>query len=123
RWGVPLIDGGTVRLPRLIGVSRAMDMILTGRAVGAAEAERMGLVNRVVPAGTSLAAAQELAAALARFPQTCLREDRLSALEQEGMGEVRALANELVHGRRSLLEAQAGLERFRSGAGRHGAFD
>ena len=123
RWGVPLIDGGTVRLPRLIGVSRAMDMILTGRPVGAEEAERMGLVNRVVPIGTSLAAAQELAAALARFPQACLREDRLSVLEQEAMDEDEALANELVHGRRSLLEVRAGLERFRSGAGRHGTFD
>ncbi len=123
RWGVPLIDGGTVRLPRLIGAGRAMDLILTGRPVGAEEAERMGLVNRIVPTGTSLAAAQELAAALARFPQTCLREDRLSALEQEGMGEAEALATELAHGRRSLLEVGAGLERFRSGAGRHGAFD
>jgi enoyl-CoA hydratase len=100
-----------------------MDMILTGRPVGAEEAEQMGLVNRVVPTGTSLAAAQELAAALARFPQTCLREDRLSALEQEGMDEAGALANELAHGRRSLREVQVGLERFRSGAGRHGAFD
>ena len=123
RWGVPLIDGGTVRLPRLIGAGRAMDLILTGRPVGAEEAERMGLVNRVVPIGTSLAAAQELAAALARFPQTCLREDRLSALEQEGLGETDALVNELAHGRRSLREVQAGLERFRSGAGRHGAFE
>jgi enoyl-CoA hydratase len=123
RWGVPLIDGGTVRLPRLIGASRAMDMVLTGRPVAAEEAERMGLVNRVVPIGTSLAAAQELAAALARFPQTCLREDRLSLLEQEGLSEAEALANELEHGRRSLREVQAGLERFRSGAGRHGAFD
>jgi enoyl-CoA hydratase len=123
RWGVPLIDGGTARLPRLIGAGRAMDLILTGRAVGAEEAERIGLVSRVVPTGTSLAAAQELAAALARFPQTCLREDRLSALEQAGLSEPEAMANELVHGRRSLLEVQAGLERFRSGAGRHGAFD
>ncbi len=123
RWGVPLIDGGTVRLPRLIGAGHAMDLILTGRPVGAAEAERMGLVNRVVPAGQSLAAARELAAELTRFPQTCLREDRLSALEQEGLTEAEALINELAHGRRSLLEVQAGLERFRSGAGRHGAFD
>jgi enoyl-CoA hydratase len=123
RWGVPLIDGGTVRLPRLIGVSRATDMILTGRAVGAAEAERMGLVNRVVPVGDSLAAAQELAAQLAAVPQTCLREDRLSLLEQEGLPEAEAMAGELAHGRRSLAQVQAGLERFRAGAGRHGAFD
>jgi enoyl-CoA hydratase len=122
RWGVPLIDGGTVRLPRLIGLSRAMDMILTGRGVGAAEAEQMGLVNRVVPVGDSLAAAQQLAAELAAFPQTCLREDRLSLLEQEGQPEVQAVAGELAHGRRSLLEAQAGVERFRAGAGRHGAY-
>jgi enoyl-CoA hydratase len=123
RWGVPLIDGGTVRLPRLIGAGRAMDMILTGRPVNAAEAERIGLVNRVVPVGRSLAAAQELAAELARFPQTCLRQDRLSALEQEGLIETEAIANELARGQRSLLEAQAGLQRFRAGAGRHGAFD
>jgi enoyl-CoA hydratase len=123
RWGVPLIDGGTVRLPRLVGASRAMDMILTGRPVDAAEAERIGLVNRVVPKGTSLAAAQELGGALARFPQTCLRQDRLSLLEQEGLGETEALANELAHGRRSLLEVEDGLRRFRSGAGRHGLFD
>jgi enoyl-CoA hydratase len=115
RWGVPLIDGGTVRLPRLIGLSRAMDMILTGRAVGAVEAEEIGLVNRVVPAGHSLAAAQELAAELAAFPQTCLREDRLSLLEQEGLPEAEAMAGELAHGRRSLSEVQAGLERFRAG--------
>jgi enoyl-CoA hydratase len=100
-----------------------MDLILTGRPVGAQEAERIGLVNRIVPNGTSLAAAQELAAALARFPQTCLREDRLALLEQEGLSESDALANELDHGRRSLREVAAGLERFRSGAGRHGAFD
>jgi enoyl-CoA hydratase len=123
RWGVPLIDGGTVRLPRLIGTSRAMDLILTGRPVPAAEAERIGLVNRVVGRGESLGAAQELARALARFPQTCLREDRLSLLEQEGLPEAHALAGEFEHGLRSLAEVQGGLERFRSGAGRHGAFD
>ena len=123
RWGVPLIDGGTVRLPRLIGAGRAMDMILTGRPVDAAEALSIGLVNRVVGHGQSLAAAQELARSLARFPQTCMREDRLSLLEQEGLDEQRALAGEFEHGLRSLGDVQAGLERFRSGAGRHGAPD
>jgi enoyl-CoA hydratase len=123
RWGVPLIDGGTVRLPRLIGTSQAMDMILTGRPVAAREALAMGLVNRVVPDGESLPAAQALARELAALPQTCLREDRLSLLEQEGLDEGPALANELDHGLRSLQEVQAGLERFRAGAGRHGSFD
>jgi len=123
RWGVPLIDGGTVRLPRLIGVSRAMDMVLTGRGVGAEEALAMGLVNRVVPVGSGRAAAEELAGRLAEFPQTCLREDRLSLLEQEGLDEIAALGNELRHGLRSLQEVQAGLSRFRAGAGRHGSFD
>jgi enoyl-CoA hydratase len=123
RWGVPLIDGGTVRLPRLIGLSRAMDLILTGRAVDAEEALEIGLANRVVEAGHSLSAAQELAATLARFPQTCLRQDRLSTLEQPGMSERHALANELAHGLRSLADAADGLEQFRAGAGRHGSFD
>ncbi len=123
RWGVPLIDGGTVRLPRLIGMSRAMDMILTGRPVGAVEALEMGLANRVVPAGGTRAAAEELARELARFPQICMREDRMSALEQDGLSESEAIANELEHGMRSLADVQAGLERFRSGAGRHGFFD
>jgi enoyl-CoA hydratase len=123
RWGVPLIDGGTVRLPRLIGVSRAMDMVLTGRGVSADEALAMGLVNRVVPDGSSRGAAEELARALAAFPQTCLREDRLSLLEQDGLDEQAALANEFGHGVRSLEGVAAGLERFRSGAGRHGTFD
>jgi enoyl-CoA hydratase len=123
RWGVPLIDGGTVRLPRLIGLSNAMDMILTGRPVGAEEAQRMGLANRVVPDGESRAAAEELAHQLAGFPQACMRGDRLSALEQDGLDETAAIANELEHGIRSLADVQAGLERFRAGAGRHGSFD
>jgi enoyl-CoA hydratase len=123
RWGVPLIDGGTVRLPRLIGVSRAMDMVLTGRPVGAQEALAMGLVNRVGPAGAARAAAEQLAQKLALFPQTCMREDRLSLLESVGQGEEEAIANELRHGMRSLHEVQAGLDRFRAGAGRHGSFD
>jgi enoyl-CoA hydratase len=123
RWGVPLIDGGTVRLPRLIGQSRAMDMVLTGRAVGAQEALDMGLVNRVVPTGQSRAAAESLAAELARFPQRCLREDRLSMLEQWGQDEESAMSVELEHGLRSLAEVREGLERFRAGAGRHGAFE
>jgi enoyl-CoA hydratase len=121
RWGVPLIDGGTVRLPRLIGVSRAMDMVLTGRGVSAREALDMGLANRVVPDGSSREAAEELARELAALPQACLREDRLSLLEQDGLDEPAALANEFAHGMRSLEEVAAGLERYRSGAGRHGA--
>jgi enoyl-CoA hydratase len=123
RWGVPLIDGGTVRLPRLIGTSRAMDLILTGRPVEAAEALEIGLVNRVVPRGQGLIAAQALAHQLAEFPQTCLREDRLSLLESEGLSEAGAMARELEHGLRSLQEVQTGLDRFRAGAGRHGTFD
>jgi enoyl-CoA hydratase len=123
RWGVPLVDGGTVRLPRLIGSSHAMDMILTGRPVGAREALQMGLVNRMVPVGQSRAAAEELARELAHFPQRCLREDRSSLLEQESLDERAALANEFEHGARSLAAVQAGLERFRAGAGRHGSFD
>ncbi len=122
RWGVPLLDGGTVRLPRLIGTSRAMDMVLTGRAVDAAEAFGIGLVNRLVPAGRSRAAAEELARELASFPQACMRGDRLSLLEQEGLAEPAALNNEFAHGLRSLREAASGIERFRRGAGRHGSF-
>jgi enoyl-CoA hydratase len=120
RWGVPLIDGGTVRLPRLIGTSRAMDLVLTGRGVAADEALAIGLVNRVVDPGTSLKAAQSLARELAALPQTCLRQDRLSLLEQEGLAEQAALSNELEHGMVSLAEVADGLERFRAGAGRHG---
>ena len=122
RWGVPLIDGGTVRLPRLVGTGRAMDLILSGRSVDAAEALAIGLVNRLVPAGEALTAAQGLARQLAAFPQTCLREDRASVLEQEGLDEAAALANEFRHGLLSLAaDTLAGAARFASGEGRHGA--
>ncbi|WP_282796973.1 crotonase/enoyl-CoA hydratase family protein [Streptomyces sp. CC224B] len=123
RWGVPLIDGGTVRLPRIVGEGRAMDLILTGRPVDAAEALAMGLVNRVVPHGTARTAAEELAARIAAFPQTCLRHDRLSARAQHELPEQRALAEELSHGLHALSEAAEGAARFTAGAGRHGAFD
>lgn len=123
RWGVPLIDGGTVRLPRLIGLSHAMDMILTGRPVGAAEARTIGLVNRLVPAGQARAAAEELATQIARFPQRAMNHDRLSALDQYGMDLDAALAHEFDTGRAALsTEAPAGAARFLAGAGRHGAF-
>jgi len=117
RWGVPLIDGGTVRLPRLVGLSRALDLILTGRPVDAHEALQMGLANRVVPTGTSRAAAEELAAQLARFPQVTLRGDRRSALEQEGRPVAEAMARELEIGRESLAQAVAGAARFAAGRG------
>jgi enoyl-CoA hydratase len=122
RWGVPLIDGGTVRLPRLIGASRAMDLILTGRPVPAREALEMGLANRVVPTGTARTAAEELAATIARFPQSCLRSDRASALDQEGLDEPTAMRNELRHGLGVLPESLDGAARFTAGEGRHGSF-
>lgn len=120
RWGVPLIDGGTVRLPRLIGHSRAMDMILTGRAVGAQEALSIGLANRVVPTGQSRRAAEELAADLARLPQGCLRSDRLSALHQWGRPEAEAIDVEFASLSRVAAESIEGARRFSGGAGRHG---
>ncbi len=120
RWGVPLIDGGTVRLPRLIGHSRAMDLILTGRAVGAEEALAIGLANRVVPTGQARQAAEELAAELAQLPQGCLRSDRMSALNQWGQSEADAMDFEFGSLSRVAAESLAGAQRFAQGAGRHG---
>ena len=123
RFGVPLIDGGTIRLPRLIGMSRALDLILTGRAVDAQEALSIGLANRLVPTGQALQAARSLALQIASFPQTCLRGDRRSAYEQWGLDEPAALANEFRHGLATLESGESvrGAGRFASGVGRHGA--
>lgn len=119
-----MIDGGTVRLPRLIGSSVAMDLVLTGRPVDAHEAHRIGLVNRLTAEGQTLSTAHQLARDLAEFPQTCLRHDRMSLLEQEGMTEREALANEYSHGVVSLeSDTVAGAGRFTEGAGRHGDFE
>ncbi len=124
RWGVPLIDGGNVRLPRLIGHSRAMDMILTGRPVGAEEALQFGLANRVVEQGQALDEALTIAHELARFPQTCLRTDRMTAHRQWGMDLEAALGHEAVEGGRPLQEdARTGASHFVSGLGRSGDFD
>ncbi|MEB3021408.1 crotonase/enoyl-CoA hydratase family protein [[Mycobacterium] crassicus] len=120
RWGVPLIDGGTVRLPRLIGHSRAMDMILTGRAVDAEEAYAIGLANRMVPTGDARRVAEELAAELTALPQGCLRSDRMSALRQWGMSEAHAMDQEFASIERVADEALDGAGRFAGGAGRHG---
>lgn len=122
RWGVPLIDGGTIRLARLIGHSRALDLILTGRPVGADEALAMGLANRVVQDGEARVAAEALAAQIATLPQICMQHDRLSSYEQWGMPLPEALRNECRHGRISLDsgDAKFGANRFRQGEGRHG---
>ncbi|HLY36455.1 MAG TPA: crotonase/enoyl-CoA hydratase family protein [Candidatus Binatia bacterium] len=125
RWGVPLIDLGTIRLPRLIGHSNAMDLILTGRGVSGDEAVRMGLVNRLVEKGHAREAAVALAHELAHFPQRCLRADRLSAYEQWALPWEAAWRNELIHGMAVVVsgETRAGAERFAKGAGRHGSFE
>lgn len=125
RWGVPLVDGGTVRLPRLIGQGRALDMVLTGRGVGGEEALAWGLVDRLCDPGGALERAVDLAATLSAFPQLCLRSDRMSVLEQWGLPHDAAMANEI---RRGLVpvragETQAGAARFAGGAGRGGSFD
>lgn len=122
RWGVPLVDGGTVRLPRLIGQSRALDLVLTGRGISGAEAHDWGLVNRLTEPGAALETARDLAATLSAFPQLCLRSDRASLLGQWGLDHDSAMAQELRHGLVPVRagETVAGAARFAAGAGRHG---
>ena len=120
RWGVPLIDGGTVRLPHIVGLGRALDLILTGRAVEADEALAIGLANRLVEPGTARAEAEALAARLAELPQDCLRSDRRSVYAALGAEPSAALASEFAHGREVIAGALAGAQRFAAGAGRHG---
>ncbi len=125
RWGVPLIDGGTVRLPRLIGLSQALDMILTGRPVGAEEAFRMGSANRVVEPGTSRMEAETLARQISAFPERCMRSDRLSAYEQMTLHFNEAMQNEFKLGLATIESGETleGASRFAKGAGRHGKFE
>jgi enoyl-CoA hydratase len=122
RFGIPLVDLGTIRLPRIIGHGRAMDLILSGRSVDAAEALAMGLINRCVPDGQALPTAIALAQQLSSFPQTAMRHDRLSVIEQWGLSEEDAIANEIAHGMVTIAsgETAAGAKNFGSGAGRHG---
>jgi enoyl-CoA hydratase len=122
RWGVPLIDGGTARLPHIVGLGRALDLILTGRPVGAEEALAIGFANRVVPTGQARAAAEDLAAELAKFPQACLRSDRASVYAGLGRPVPDALSTEFGYGAAVLAEALQGAARFAGGEGRHGTF-
>ena len=122
RWGIPLIDGGTIRLPSIIGLGRALDLIMTGRPVEAEEALAIGLVTKIVEIGHAREEAEKLASQLAEFPQICLVHDKLSVYEQYNYSLSDALKNEYDHGIKSLSEINSGLERFNSGEGRHGSF-